>query len=152
MIHLFRVMQAWHTIGLYYSTISFWELHHHHKASNHPVISKLMDAVFLQHPLSQKWFDPWDVKWLLFLLESWVPASSFTNLKLAWKTAMLLALVTAKHCSDLTLLHVDIQHLFLQQHAAIFVPASGGKMDQLCHLPHELHIGSHSSINLCPMF
>ena len=33
-------------------------------------------------------------------------------LKLAWKTATLLALVTAKRCSDLTLLCVDNQHLF----------------------------------------
>ena len=42
-------------------------------------------------------------------MESW--ASAFC-LKLAWKTATLLTLVTAKHCSDLPLLHIDNQHPF----------------------------------------
>ena len=73
-------------------------------------------------------------------------------LKLAWKTATLLALVTAKRCSDLTLLCVDNQHLFLQRNAAIFVPLSGGKTDPLGHLPPQIHIESHSNVNLCPVF
>ena len=36
----------------------------------------------------------------------------------------LLALVKAKYFSDL-MLYIDNQHLFLQHHAAIFIPASG---------------------------
>ena len=61
----------------------------------------LMQHVYLPHPPSCKCFDPWDVE---CLLESWAPVSSFTTFKLAWETATLLALVTAKHCcSDLTL-------------------------------------------------
>ena len=104
---------AWHTIGIYHSAISaFLEPHCIHKASNHPVISKLMHHFYLQHHPSHKWFDPWDVEHLLSLLESWAPMSSLTTFKLAWKTATLLALVTAKHCSDLTLLCVDNQHFF----------------------------------------
>ena len=92
---------AWHTIGIYHSAISaFLEPHRIHKASNHPVISKLMRHFYLQHPPSHKRFDPWDVECLLSLLESWAPASSLTTFKLAWKTATLLALVTAKRCSD----------------------------------------------------
>ena len=47
---------------------------------------------------------------------------SLTYFKLAWKTAILLASITAKH-SDFTLLHIDSQHLFLQHHKAILVPA-----------------------------
>ena len=89
---------------------------------------------------------------LLSLLESWAPASSLTTFKLAWKTATLLALVTAKRCSDLTLLRVDNKHLFLQHLAAIFVPLSGGKTDLLGHLPPQIHIESHSNVNLCPVF
>ena len=73
-------------------------------------------------------------------------------LKLAWKTATLLALVTAKRCSDLTLLCVDNQHLFLQRNAAIFVPLSGGKTDRPGHLPPQIRIESHSNVNLCPVF
>ena len=127
---------AWHTIGIYHSAISaFLEPHWIHEASNHPVISKLMHHFYLQHPPSCKCFDPWDVGHLLSLLESWGPASALTTFKLAWKTATLLALVTAKHCSDLTLLCIDNQHLFLQCSAAIFIPMSGGKTDHLGHLP-----------------
>ena len=87
-----------------------------------------------------------------YLLESWSPASSLTTFKLAWKTATLLALVTAEHCSDLTLLCVDNQHLFLQHNAAIFVPLSGGTTDRPGHLPPQIRIESHSNVNLCPDF
>ena len=107
---------------------------------------------YLQHPPSCKCFDPWDVKHLLSLLESWAPASSITTFKLAWKTATLLELVTAKHCSDLTLLCIDNQHLFLQHNAAIFIPMSGSKTDCPGHLPPQIHIESHSNVNLCPVF
>ena len=89
---------------------------------------------------------------MLFLLESWATTSSLTTFKLPWMTATLLALVTAKHCSDLTLLCVDNQHLFLQCKTAIFVCLSGGKTDHLGHLPPQIHIESHSSVNLCPVF
>ena len=107
---------------------------------------------YLQCPPSHKQFDPWDMEHLLSLLEHWAPTSSLTTFKLAWKIATLLALVTAKHCSDLTLLCVDNQHLFLQYHAAIFVPLSGGKTDHLGHLPPQIHIESHFNVNFCPVF
>ena len=153
LLHLFQVGLAWCTIGIYHSAISaFLEPHWIHKASNHPVISKLMHHFYLQCPPSHKHFDPWDVKHLLSLLESWAPASSLTTFKLAWKTAILLALVTAKCCSDLTLLCIDNQHLFLQCNVAIFIPMSGGKTDHLGHLPPQIHIESHSNVNLCPVF
>ena len=122
------------------------------QASKHPVISKLMHYFYLQQPPSHKCFDPWDVECLLSLLESWAWASSLTTYKLAWKTATLLALVNAKHCSDLTLLCIDNQHIFLQLHAAIFIPVSGGKTDKPGHLPPQIPIESHSSVNLCPIF
>ena len=128
LVHLFRVGLAWHIGGIYPSAISaFLEPHHHHKDSSHPNITKLMCTLYLQHPPSCKYFDLWNVKCLL--LESWALAPSFTNFKLPWKTATLFALVTAKHCSDLTFLCTDNQHIFLQHHAAIFIPTSGGKMD-----------------------
>ena len=107
------------------------EPHWIHKGSNHPVILKLMHHFYLQCSSSHKCFDPWDVEHLLSLLESWTPASSLTTFKLAWKTATLLAIVTARHCSDLTILCIDNQHLFLQCNAAIFIPMFGGKTDCL---------------------
>ena len=149
MVHLFQVGLAWHTISVYNSAISaFLEPHHLHKASNHTVISELMHHFYLQHPASHKCFDPWDVEHLLSLLESWAPASSLTTFKLAWKTVTLLELATAKHCSDLTLLCIDIQHLFLQHHNAIFIPVSGGKTDHLGNLPSQIHIASHTNVTL----
>ena len=107
---------------------------------------------YLQCPPSCKCFEPWNVEHLLSLLEIWALASSLTTVKLAWKTATLLVLVTVKHCSDLTLLCIDNQHLFLQHHAAIFIPLSGGKTDHLGHLPPQIHIESYPSVNFCPVF
>ena len=90
LVHLFRVGLALHKIHIYHSTIStFLEHLCYHKASNHPIISKLMHCFYLKYLHSHKCFDPWDVKHLLSLLESWLPASSLTNFKLAWKTAIL---------------------------------------------------------------
>ena len=85
-------------------------------------------------------------------MESWAPASSLTTFKLAWKTATLLALVPAKHCSDLTLLCIDNQYLFLHCNAAIFIPMSGAKTDHLGHLSPQIHIDSHFNVNFCPVF
>ena len=153
LVHLFQVGLARHTIGIYCSASSaFLEPHCLHKASNHPVISKLMCHFYLQCPPSYKCFDPRDVECLIPLLESWAPASSLSTFKLAWKVATLLVLVNARHCSDLTLLCIDNQYLFLQHHAAIFIPLSGGKTDHLGHLPPKIHIGSHPNVNLCPVF
>ena len=55
LLHLFQVGLAWHTIGIYHSAISafFLEPHWLHKASNHPVILKLMHHFYL-HPPSIK--------------------------------------------------------------------------------------------------
>ena len=103
------------------------------------------------HP-SHKCSDPWDVEHLLSLLESWAPVSSLTTFKLAWKNATLLALITVKHCSDFTLLCIENQHFFLQCHAAFFIPLSGGKTDCQGHLPTQIHIESHTNVNLCPVF
>ena len=89
---------------------------------------------------------------MLSLLDSWAPTSSLSTFKLAWKTATILALVTVKHCSDLTLLCIDNQDLFIQCHAAIFRLLSGGKTDHLGHLPPQIHIESHTNVNLFPFY
>ena len=47
LVHLFQLGLAWCTIGIYCSAISvFLEPHLLHRASNHPVISKLMHHYF----------------------------------------------------------------------------------------------------------
>ena len=151
LVHLFQVGLSWHTIGIYHSAISsFLEPHHLQKACNHPVISKWMChfiySVFLINILILRMLN---IYYLCF--ESWVLTSSLT-VKLAWKTATLLALVTAKHWSDLTLLCTDNQDLFLQCHAANFIPMSGGKTDHLGHLPPQICIESCTNVNLALFF
>ena len=83
---------------------------------------------------------------ICYLCWSWALPSSLTTFKFAWKTATLLAFVTAKHCSDLTLLCIDNQH-----HATVFFPLSGGRTNHPGHLPLQIHIESHTNVILCPV-
>ena len=65
---------------------------------------------------------------------------------------ILLALVTANCFYDVSLLYIDNQHLFPQCHNAIFLYASGGKMDHMGHLQPKSSIESHSYLNLLSLF
>ena len=110
--HLFRDGLAWYTIGIYNSaTSAFWK--HIIMVRQQIVLLLLIQYITL-------------ICSTLLLGNILIPgmlndyhhcgrvglASSFTILKLVWKTTTPLALVIAKHCSDLTLLHFDNQHLF----------------------------------------
>ena len=70
-----------------------------------------------------------------------------------WKTAVLLAHGKTEH-SDLTLLVVNNEHIFLQQHSSICIQVSSVRMDQLGHFPPHIHIESHSNAKLlcCLLF
>ena len=100
--------------------------------------------------LSCRWLHPWDVEHLLSLLDSWALASSLTTFKLAWKTAALLVLVTAKHFSDLSF-YVLIISTFFCSVMLLFFLASGGMTDWLVHLLGQIHIEHYSKGNLCPV-
>ena len=153
LVHLFQVGLAWCSISIYNSAISaFLGASSSSQGFYSSCHFKINASFYLQHPPSHKQFDPWDVECLLSLLESWAPASSLTTFKLAWKTATPSALVTVKHCSDLTLLCIDNQHLFLHCHPAVVIPLSGGKTDCLGHLPPQIHIELYTNVNLCPFF
>ena len=74
-------------------------------------------------------FDPWNVEsWLL--LKSWALASSLPFLKLFWKTTTSLALVTESIVSIKPYYELIICS-FPQYNTALFVSASGPKMNQL---------------------
>ena len=47
---------------------------------------------------------------------------------------------------------IDNHHLFLHYHAAVYFPASVGKMDWLGDLPPQICSDSHFIANLCPAF
>ena len=68
------------------------------------------------------------------------------------KTTTIIAFIMTKHCSNLALLHIANQYLFLQHHSAFYFIVSGGQMDRLCHLPPQIHMESYSSKNLCHVF
>ena len=87
---------------------------------------------------------------ILGMLNLYYLSSSLNNFKPAWKTSILLALVTAKHCSDLTVLCTD-NHTFFISVILLFFPESGHKTDQLNCLWPEIHIESHANVNLCPV-
>ena len=53
---------------------------------------------------------------------------------------------------DVKRLSLFNQHLSLQCHVAIFIPACDGKADWLGHLPPQICSESHSNANLCPEF
>ena len=110
--YLFRVGLAWHTSSINNNTFSAFVEQHHYSASNHPIISKLMHQFYLQHPPWHKCFDSLVVEHLFFLLRVGLQPL-LTDCKLVWKTATFLAIITAKHFSNLTLLYTDSQHLFL---------------------------------------
>ena len=143
-MHLLQVCLARCTIGIYHSAISgFLEPHGLYKASNHTVISKLIHHFYLQCSPCKN-FDPGMLSIFYFLLERWAPASSLTTFKLSWKTATLLALVTVKHCSDLTVLCIDNQYPFLSVcyfHSHVWWQDSSSS-----HLPPQICIKSHSNV------
>ena len=116
---------------------------------SHPLISGLMCHFHLQLPLSHKHL-------ILGMSNAYfhlsrVELSLISSIKLAWKTSTLLALFMAK-CSDLTLLQTDIQHLVLQHHVSILVPASSVKTNWLGILPALIHAESYSNVSICPAF
>ena len=78
------------------------EYHHHHKASVHHIISKLIHHLITAPPL-HKQFDPWDVK-----------CNSHCYSKMFF--------------SDLALSCIANQHFFLQHDVAVYIPASSCKM------------------------
>ena len=79
-----------------------------------------------------------------------MPKSLAKSAEIPWR--FFSAFLMAKYCYDLALLCIDNQHLFLQCHAAIFVPVSGGETNWLGHLSPQIYIESHSSVNLWPVF
>ena len=63
-----------------------------------------------------------------------------------------LTLVMPKYCSHLTLVCIDNHHLFLQCNAVIVISTSCVKTDRPGHLLSQIHIESHSNVNLFPVF
>ena len=101
---------------------------------------------YLHHPHTCKHFDPWDVEFYYHCYRSgpW-------HLPLPGLNCYFLALVIAKHWSDIPLLCFD-NHYLIQLNAAIFVSSSSCKIDQPGHLTSLIHIELHANVKLCSVF
>ena len=99
-----------------------------------------MHHFYLQHPPSHKWFDPWDVKHLLSLLESWAPMSSLTTFKLAWKTGRHIAW----HCPSIRCFECDMYgHIVMD--CPHRIPPSGTPVKHHWPKPHRSYHARSSS-------
>ena len=149
---LFKSGLAWSSIGVRRSAVcSVLEPDQNPTSGEHPVISKLMRSFFLRRPPRKKIFPPWEVKKLVDLLRSWTPCSSLSNIKLAWKTATLLALAATKRCADLSLLLSDNEHCFFHGNSVTLVPAFGAKTDRPKHRMPQFTLRSFKDKRLCPV-
>ena len=80
--------------------------------SQHPMVCRFMKTVFLARPPPRKVKPNWSVSTVLEKLRSWGNPEELSRQKLTWRVAMLLALASARRASDLSLLHIDEDHLF----------------------------------------
>ena len=63
--------------------------------------------------------------------------------KVTWRVAMLLALASARRASDLSLLHIDEDHLFKTNDSWRFHLVFGAKQDRPGHIPQDVIISKH---------
>ena len=101
-------------------------------------MSKILIKSFeLQRPVQRSPAPKWDLSWVLFYLQK-APYGSLhkaSRLHVTIKTAFLLALATAKICSEIHALAMDANHLrFNQSDGISFIDSTKwvfGKKDQL---------------------
>ena len=129
------------------------EPHYHHKASSHLIISKLMHHFFIYSiPLHIRSLICEMLNVYYPFLESLALASSCSSFKLVCKMATILALVTANTLFWLSLLCTDNQHLFYSIMLLFLFWHLMKRQIGLGYLPPQIHIKSHSNVNLCPIF
>ena len=82
-----------------------------------PVLSELIRSFELQRPVQRSLTPKLDLSWVLVCLQKapYEPLHKASKLHVTIKTAFLLALATAKRCSELHALAVDANHLRFNQ-------------------------------------
>ena len=81
------------------------------------VLSELIRSFELQLPVQRSLTPRWDLSWVLICLQKtpYEPLHKACKLHVTFKTAFLLALATAKRCSEIHALAVDANHLRFNQ-------------------------------------
>ena len=128
---------AWSTISVHRAAVAtiIDPLTNSH-LSQHPMVCRFMKAVFLARPPPRK-VEP-------------IP-EEFSRQKITWRVVMLLALASARRASDLSLLHIDEDHLFKTNDSWRFHLVFGAKQDRPGHIPQDVIILKQACRELCSL-
>ena len=87
------------------------------RIGSNPVLSELIRSFELQRPVQRSLTIKWDLSWVLVCLQKppFEPLDKASKFHVTIKTAFLLALATAKRCSEIHALAMDSQHLRFNQ-------------------------------------
>ena len=87
------------------------------RVGSNPVLSELIRSFKLQHPVQRSLTPKWDLSWVLVCLQKppFEPLHKASKLHVTIKTAFLLALASAKRCSEIHALVMDSHHLRFNQ-------------------------------------
>ena len=87
------------------------------RIGSNPVLSELIRSFELQRPVQRSLTPKWDLSWVLVSLQKppFEPLDKASKFHVTIKTAFLLALATAKRCSEIHALAMDSQHLRFNQ-------------------------------------
>ena len=82
------------------------------RIGSNPVLSELIRSFELQRPEQRSLTTKWDLSWVFCLQKtSFEPLHKASKLHVTIKTAFLLALATAKRCSEIHAMAMDANHL-----------------------------------------
>ena len=87
------------------------------RIGSNPVLSELIRSFELQRPVQRSLTPKWDLSWVLVCLQKppFEPLDKASKFHVTIKTAFLLALATAKRCSEIHAQAMDSQHLRFNQ-------------------------------------
>ena len=113
------------------------------------IISKLIHPFYLEHPPTFIHNDSWNVECLFIIVRLLPLPLLMLNLP---GTVILSVLIMAKHFFLILPCYTLIISTFYTKFMLLFFPVSAGNAYLLHRLPFQIHNGSHSSYNLCPLF
>ena len=143
---------AWSTIGVHRSAISsLLQPLHPHPVGEHPLVSRLMRALFLQKPPSTTPRWTWDMATVLAFVRDLGPPQDLSLRRLVAKLAFLVAVFSAWRVADLFLLRVTPQYLQLSVDSAVFQPAFGAKQDRPGNQNPLVVLRSYADVRICPV-
>ena len=134
------------------------------RIGSNPVLSELTRPFELQRPIQRSLTPNWDLSWILVCLQKapFEPLHKASRVYVTIKTAFLLALATAKRCSEIQALAMDVDHLrFNQSDGSVLIVQTGflakNQLLSICpdsivipHLARTCKRG-HSDRLLCPI-